>query len=122
MAQAANHNWKKGKPAFWDQLKARFHLAIQQPATMKKGPVHGFMQMIRDVHQHWAGPPMWAQFLDTCHRWHQYRDPHAAELIQQTLQHQRRETQQMAQEEATLQYKQWLQEGYNKGLKVCAEA
>ena len=43
MAQSATHNWKKGKPAFWDQLKARFHLAIQRPATMKKGPVHGFM-------------------------------------------------------------------------------
>ena len=117
VAQAAKHNWKKGKPAFWDQLKARFHLAIQQPAAMKKGPVHGFMQMIRDVHQHWAGPPTWAQFLDTCHHWRQYRDPHAAELIQQTLRHQLQETQQMAQEEATLQYKQWLQEGYNKGLR-----
>ena len=48
---------------------------------------------------------MWAQFLDTRHHWHQYRDPHAADLIQHTLQHQLQETQHLAREEVTLQYK-----------------
>ena len=33
------------------------------------------------------------------------------------MQRQLRETQQLAQEETMLQYKQWLQEGYNKGLR-----
>ena len=80
-----------------------------------KGPVKGFMHMIKDVHQHWMGPPSWAQLLDTCHHWHQYRDPRAADLITQTLQHQLQEAQQAANEETTLQYRQWLQTGYNKG-------
>ena len=35
--------WRKGKPAFWEQLKARFQLALQQPETTKHGPVKGFI-------------------------------------------------------------------------------
>ena len=73
--------------------------------------------MIKDAHRHWMGPPTWAQLLDTCHHWHQYRDPRAADLITQTLHHQLQEAQQAANEETMLQYKQWLQTGYNKGLR-----
>lgn len=29
--------WKKGKPAYWEQLKVRFQLAQKQPATTNKG-------------------------------------------------------------------------------------
>ena len=35
----------------------------------------------------------------------------------QTIGHQLQETQQAANEEVTLQYRQWLQEGYQKGLE-----
>ena len=55
--------------------------------------------------------------LDTCHHWHRFRDPHAADLMLQTTGHQLQETQQAATDEVTLQYRQWLQEGYQKGLK-----
>ena len=64
-----------------------------------------------------AWTPSWGQFLDTCHHWHQYRDNHAAELLQHTMQHQLQEAQQAANDEAHLQYKTWLQQGHAKGLK-----
>lgn len=63
------------------------------------------------------GPPTWGQFLDTCHHWRRHRDPHAAELIQQTMRHQLQEARQAANEESALQYKQWLQQGQQKGLR-----
>ena len=62
-------------------------------------------------------PPRWGQYLDTCHHWHQYRDPHAAELISQTMQHQLHEAQPSVNEESMLQFQQWLQTGHNKGLR-----
>ena len=43
MPQTANSNWKKGTPAFWD------HLALQQPDTMKKGPVLGWTAHVGPV-------------------------------------------------------------------------
>ena len=52
MPHPKGQTWKKGKPAFWEQLKARFQLALQQPDTYLKGPVKGFTQMIKDVHRH----------------------------------------------------------------------
>ena len=109
--------WKKGKPAFWEQLKARFQLAMKQPATVQTGPLRGFMQALQDVPKHWVGPPTWGQFFDTSHHWHRYRDTHAAELVLHTIAHQLREAQQAANDEAHLQYKDWLKQGEAKGLR-----
>ena len=86
--------WKRGKPAFWEQLKIRFQLALKQPPQQAKGPTMGFMQALQDAPKHWVGPPTWGQFLDTCHHWHKYRD---------------------AYDESHLQYKDWLQQGQRKG-------
>ena len=115
--QTKAHAWRKGRPAFWEQLKAVLQLAIQLPADSHKGPVQGFMQRTRHAHRLWVGAPTWAQFLDTCHHWHRYRDPHAAQLLLQTIDHQLQEAQQEANEETSTQHRQWLQEGYQKGLK-----
>ena len=101
--QAKAHAWRKGRPAF---LRAVLRLALQQPVTTCTGPVNGFMQRIRHAHRHWVGAPTWGQFLDTCHHWHRYRDPHAAELLLQTIGHQLQEAQQEANEETSLQYRQ----------------
>ena len=117
MPHPKGHTWRKGRPAFWEQLRAILQLAMQQPTTSQAGPVQGFMSRIRHAHRHWVGAPTWAQFLDTCHHWHRFRDPHAADLMLQTIGHQLQETQQAATDEVTLQYRQWLQEGYQKGLK-----
>ena len=117
VSQRKPHTWRKGRPAFWEQLRAVLQLALQQPATTSHGPVQGYMQRIRHAHRHWVGAPTWVQFLDASHHWHRYRDPHAAELLLQTIHHQLQEAQQEAHEETALQYRQWLQEGYQKGLK-----
>ena len=109
--------WKKGKTAFWEQLQARFSLAQKQPPTMPGGPTKGFMKAIQDIQTKWLGPPTWSQFLDTCHHWHTYKDPHAADLIQHTIKHQQHEAQQAANDELHLQYKTWLTQGHAKGLK-----
>ena len=61
--------------------------------------------------------PTWGQFLDTCHHWHQYRDPHAVELLQHTTTHQLQEAQQAANDEGHRQYKEWLKQGQAKGLR-----
>ena len=117
MLQPKGHTWRKGKPAFWEQLKVVFTLALQQPQQVQTGPVRGFLQRLTQVPNQWIGAPTWGQYLDTCHHWIRYRDPHAAELILQTIAHQLQEAQQHAQEESTLQYRQWLQEGHQKGLR-----
>ena len=91
--------WKKGKPAYWEQLKARFQLAVKQPQQQARGPAKGFMQALQDAPKHWVGPPTRGQFLDTYHHWHKYRDSHAAELVQHTLGHQVQEAQQAANDE-----------------------
>ena len=109
--------WKKGKAAFWEQLQARFRLALQQPATQTGGPTKGFMTAIKDIQTKWIGTPTWSQFLDTCHHWHTYKDQHAADLIQHTMHHQLQAAQQAANDEAHLQYKTWLTQGHAKGLK-----
>ena len=75
------------------------------------------MQALQDVPKHWVGPPTWGQFFDTSHHWHRYRDTHAAELVLQTIAHQLREAQQAANDEAHLQYKDWLKQGEAKGLR-----
>ena len=36
--------WKRGRPAFWEQLKARFQLAQKQPTLQARGTTKGFMQ------------------------------------------------------------------------------
>ena len=109
--------WKRGKPAFWEQLKIRFQLALKQPQQQAKGPTMGFMQAIHDAPKHWVGPPTWGQFLDTCHHWHKYKDGHAADLVHHTIGHQLQQAQQAANDESHLQYKEWLQQGHAKGLK-----
>ena len=96
--------WRKGRPAYWEQLRARFQLAIKQLAEVQHGPVRGFMMMVKDVQKHWQGPPTWGQFLDTTYHWHKYRDPHAADLMEQTMTHQHKEAQQQANDESMLQY------------------
>lgn len=72
------------------------------------------MQAIADVSKHWAGTPTWGQFLDTCHRWHHYKDSHAADLVSHTIDHQLQLAQQAANDENHLQCKAWLQQGYTK--------
>lgn len=42
MPRPKGQSWKKGKPAFGEQLRARFHLALQQPDTCTTGPIRGF--------------------------------------------------------------------------------
>ena len=81
MPTKPTHTWRKGRPAFWEQLRTRFQLALQQPDDIKHGPVKGFMQVVHDVHKHRQGPPTWGQFLDTTHHWYKYRDPHAADIM-----------------------------------------
>ena len=109
--------WKKGKPAFWEQLQVRFQLAVEQPSTMQAGPVRGYTQALQDAPKHWVGPPTWGQLFDTSHHWHKYRDPHAAELVLHTIAHQLKEAQQAANDESLLQYKEWLKQGEAKGLR-----
>ena len=41
--------WKKGKPAYWEQLKIRFQLAVKQPQTMTTGPIRGSMHALQDA-------------------------------------------------------------------------
>lgn len=50
MPHPKGQTWKKGKPAYWEQLRAVFHLALQQPETSCTGPVKGFMSRIRQEH------------------------------------------------------------------------
>ena len=107
--------WKRGRPAFWEQLKGRFQLALKQPPQQLRGPTKGFTQAIADVPKRWVGTPTWGQFLDTCHHWHKYshwhkyRDGHAADLVRHTIDHQLQQAHQAANDENQLQYKAWLQ-------------
>ena len=101
--------WKRGRPAYWEQLRARFRLALQQPPQQVRATA--------DAPQHWVGTPTWGQFLDTCHHWHKYKDSHAANLVHHTIDHQLQLAQQAANDESHLQYKAWLTQGYTKGLK-----
>ena len=118
VATKPTQTWRKGRLAFWEQLAARFQLAVKQPDGVQHGPVKGFMQAIHDVPKHWHGPPTWGQFLDTAHHWHKYRDPHAADLLNRTMQRQLKETQQQANDDNMLQYQEWLKTGQQKGLQV----
>ena len=117
VATQPTQTWRKGKPAFWEQLAARFQLAVRQKHDSQHGPVKGFMQAINDAAKHWHGPPTWGQFLDTAYHWHKYRDPHAADLLTNTMQHQLKETQQHANDNNMLQYQEWLRTGQQKGLQ-----
>ena len=112
-----NSTWKRGKPAFWEQLQVRFQLAVKQPTTMTGGPLRGFLKALQDAPQHWIGPPTWGQLMDTSHHWVKFRDPHAAELVQHTITHQLKEAQQAANDENRLQYKERLKQGEAKGLR-----
>lgn len=84
---------------------------------MNHGPVRGFTQATNDVHKLWNGPPTWGQLLDTTHHWHKDRDPHAADLMLQTINHQLKEAQQLANDENVLQYQEWIKSGQQKGLR-----
>ena len=95
-----------------EQLQVRFQCAQKQPPPHRGGPTKGFMQAIEDVRKHWVGTPTRGQFLDACHHWEKFRDPHAATLLQCTMAHQ-----EVAHDEAHLQYKEWLLQGQAKGLR-----
>ena len=113
----ATTTWKRGKPAFWEQLKVRFQLAMKQAANTTAGPIRGFLTALQDAPKHWVGPPTWGQLMDTSHHWVKFRDPHAADLVLHTIAHQVKEAQQAANDENHLQYKEWLKQGEAKGLK-----
>ena len=88
------------------------------PTDVHTGPVRGFKQAPQDAAKHWVGPPTWGQLMDTSHHWLKYRDPHAADLVLHTLEHQLQAAQQAAaNDESHLQYKAWLKQGEAKGLK-----
>ena len=111
--------WKKGqRQHFGSSSKIRFQLAVKQPQTIDQlGPSEASCMPSRTLPKHWIGPPTWGQFLDTCHHWHKYRDPHAADLVHHTIGHQLKEAQQAANDENHLQYKEWLKQGQAKGLR-----
>ena len=54
VSQAKARTWRKGRLAFWEQLRAVLQLALQQPATTSNGPVQGYTQRIRHAHRHWV--------------------------------------------------------------------
>ena len=51
--------WKKGKPAYWEQLQARLNIIQHQP-NQAKGATRGFLKAIQDAPHHWTGDPTWA--------------------------------------------------------------
>ena len=55
LPMGSTRTWRKGRPAFWEQLGARFQLALKQPAEVQHGPVRGFMKVVHDVQKHWHG-------------------------------------------------------------------
>ena len=77
--------------------------------------------MVKDVQKHWQGPPTWGQFLDTTYHWHKYRDPHAADLMEQTMTHQQKEAQQQANDESMPQYQERPLEANRKASKAFFE-
>ena len=108
--------WKKGKPAYWEQLQARLNIIQHQP-NHAKGAMRGLAKALQHVQQHWTGDPTWAQFLDTSQRWQQHRDPRTLELMQHTTQRQLIAAQEQSRGEAHLQYSEWIRQGATKGLK-----
>ena len=108
--------WRRGKPAYWEQLKARLQLALQTPASHNK-PIKGFLQAGLDAPKQWVGPPTAHTFLGILHHWKQYRDDKSAELLMHTVQHQITEAHLQARDEAALQYQQCLVQGEAKGLR-----
>ena len=93
-------NMEKGQTSILGATQGEISASQKHPAHKTKGPVHGFMQAVRDVRKHWVGPPTWGRFLDTCRHWRKRRDPHAADLMIQTMHHQLQEAQQLANDES----------------------
>lgn len=47
--------WRRGKPAYWEQLKARLQLALQAPAGQYR-PITGFLHAAVDAVGPWPTP------------------------------------------------------------------
>ena len=108
--------WKKGKPAYWEQLQARLNL-INNQAQPPQGAIRGFLKAIESAPKHWTGEPTWAQFLDTAQHWDRHRDPRTMELTQHTTHHQLTQAQEQSCTETQLQYAAWIRQGEAKGLR-----
>ena len=108
--------WKKGKPAYWEQLQARLNL-ISHQVQPTQGAIRGYLKAIESVPKHWTGEPTWAQFLDTAQHWDKRRDPRTMELMQHTIHHQLTQAQEQSRTETQLQYAAWIRQGEAKGLR-----
>ena len=108
--------WKKGKPAFWEQLQARLSL-IQHQAHPSPGTIQGFLKATESTPKHWIGEPAWAQFLDMIQHWNHHKDPRTLELMQHTIQHQLTQALEQSRTEGQLQYAAWIRQGEAKGLR-----
>ena len=107
--------------------KVRRHLEERQGCILgaATGPLQSCTEATsqpRRLHGCHQGPPTWGRFLDTCHHWHQYRDPHAADLLQHTIQHQLQEAQQVANEEGRGKLKVSKDSFASKAVKSQEEA
>lgn len=80
--------WRKGKPAYWEQLRVRLHQAMNQSNQHRLKAEAGSRRALQDVQRHWLGDPAWALFLDTCYHWLQFKDDRTADLMEQTMSHQ----------------------------------
>ena len=108
--------WKKGKPAYWEQLQVRLN-HIQHQDQPSHGNIRGFLKATESAPKHWIGEPAWAQFLDTTHHWGKHQDPRTLELMQHTIQHQLNQALEQSRTEGQLQYAAWIRQGEAKGLR-----
>ena len=111
--------WKKGKPAYWEQLQVRLG-HIQHQEHPSHGTIQGFLKATESAPKHWIGEPAWAQFLDMTQHWHQHKDPRTLELMQHTIQHQLTQALEQSRTEGQLQYAAWIRQGEAKGLSELA--
>lgn len=78
------YTWKKGKPAYREQLQ---QIPVGPQATGAT-PTQTHERLHHQVHKHWMGPPAWGQFLVITGT---PTVTHAADLLQQTMRHQLQE-------------------------------
>ena len=108
--------WKKGKPAYWEQLQVRLS-HIQHHEHPSQGTIKGFLKATESAPKHWIGEPAWAQFLDMTQHWTHHRDPRTLELMQHTIQHPLTQALEQSRTEGQLQYAAWIRQGEAKGLR-----
>ena len=106
--------WKKGAPAFWNQLLVRFH-AVQKD-QVSEAAMKAFWKTCNDAHKFWQDDGHAGSFVDLCWQWLQQYDESLRSSIEQILERQAQLAQQHAMNEGALQYKQWLKKGEEKGL------